>query len=274
MSQNLKTALRYAELGLHIFPLMPGSKRPFPGTRGCNDGTTDAETINRWWQRSPDANIGLLCGQKSNLIVLDYDCKHDKAGLETFELLRQRFDIDTLTAETPSGGLHQFFRYVPGLKNRVDSLPGLPGLDIRTDGGYVVLALSMVEGKPYRWSNVVAPAQMPHGLIELIKPKPMPVRPTAPRWIPNRLRLIERARKYVDAVPGAIQGQSGDVTTFRLACTLVRGFGLTDAEALSLLYCWNYRCRPPWSESELIRKVYSARKNGKEDIGCRLEYVR
>lgn len=65
----------------------------------------------------PEANIGLLCGQKSNFNVLDYDCKHGKAGLETFESLRQRFGINTLTAETPSGGLHQFFRYVSGLKN-------------------------------------------------------------------------------------------------------------------------------------------------------------
>src|SRR5437870_12301185 len=112
----LDATLRYASKGLHVFPIMPDAKIPFAGTHGCKDGTTDAETIRRWWERCPDANIGLLCGRKSNLTVLDFDCKDGRPGLETVESLQRRFSIDTLTAQTPSGGVHQFFKYVPGLK--------------------------------------------------------------------------------------------------------------------------------------------------------------
>ena len=136
-------ALRYASKGLHVFPILPDAKTPFSGTHGCKDATTDAATIQQWWQRNPEANIGLSCGRKSNLTVLDFDCKAGKQGLETYESLRRDFDIGTLTARTPSGGIHLFFRYVAGLRNRVN-VPALPGLDIRNDGGYVLVAPSIV----------------------------------------------------------------------------------------------------------------------------------
>jgi hypothetical protein len=90
----------------------------------------------------------------------------------------------------------------------------------------------------------------------------------------NRKALIVRARKYVNAVPGAIEGQQGDISTFKLACRLIRGFALTDEEAMSLLSSWNFRCLPPWSERELRTKIASARRSGREAIGARLEYSR
>ena len=35
----------YAELGFPVFPLMPGTKKPFPGTNGFLDATTEASRI-------------------------------------------------------------------------------------------------------------------------------------------------------------------------------------------------------------------------------------
>jgi hypothetical protein len=271
---TLDVALRYASRGLHVFPIMPAAKTPFPGTHGCKDGTTDAASIREWWTRHPDANIGVLCGLQSNLTVLDFDCKGGKRGLDTYQSLQRRFDIHTLSAETPSGGIHLFFRYVPGIQNRVDSLPNLPGLDIRNAGGYVLVAPSVVEGGPYKWTRIVAPAEMPARLVEMLQPQPKSAQMVSHIWTSNRLTLMERARRYLDVVPGAIQGRGGDVFTFKLACTLVRGFALTDSEALVLLSSWNYRCLPPWSQSELMSKIDSARRNGSEAIGSRLELAK
>jgi hypothetical protein len=160
------------------------------------------------------------------------------------------------------------------LKNNVERLPGV---DIRTTGGYVLLAPSVVNGKPYRWTRIVAPTEMPAGLIALLqKPTPAPARIilTSRVWPSNRLSLIERARRYVDATPGAVQGEGGDVATFKLACRLVRGFDLNDDEALMVLSSWNQRCRPAWSEQELLSKISSARRNGLEPIGGKLEVAR
>jgi hypothetical protein len=81
------------------------------------------------------------------------------------------------------------------------------------------------------------------------------------------LAVLERARCYVATVPPAVTGQHGDVHTFQLCCRLVRGFALSDHEALELLIAWNVRCEPPWSERELTDKLLRARKYGREPIG-------
>jgi len=40
---------------------------------GLTDATTDEATIRRWWQQFPDANIGIVTGAVSGLVVLDED---------------------------------------------------------------------------------------------------------------------------------------------------------------------------------------------------------
>jgi hypothetical protein len=82
---------------------------------------------------------------------------------------------------------------------------------------------------------------------------------------------IERARRYLAAVPPAVTGQHGDVHTFRVCCRLVRGFALSDADALSILSEWNASCNPPWTERELRDKVTRARRYGREPIGGLVE---
>ena len=79
--------------------------------------------------------------------------------------------------------------------------------------------------------------------------------------------LLDRARRYVASVAPAVAGEHGDVRTFRICCRLVRGFALTDPEALSVLMEWNRRCEPPWSERELLEKLRNARRYGSEPIG-------
>ena len=59
--------------------------------------------------------------------------------------------------------------------------------------------------------------------------------------VPAEWRL-ERARRYLAALPPAIAGGHGDLHTFRVCCRLVRGFALDDSEALELLQEWNARC--------------------------------
>jgi hypothetical protein len=72
--------------------------------------------------------------------------------------------------------------------------------------------------------------------------------------------MIERARRYLAAVPPAVQGQRGDERTFRVCCRLVGRFGLTDGEALRLLSEWNGSCRPKWTERGLRAKLASAER--------------
>jgi hypothetical protein len=84
---------------------------------------------------------------------------------------------------------------------------------------------------------------------------------------PLSLDVVERARRYVARIEPAIAGQHGDLHTFRVCCRIVRGFALSDEEALAVLTEWNLRCEPPWSERELRDKITRARRYGKEEIG-------
>jgi DNA primase RepB-like protein len=91
---------------------------------------------------------------------------------------------------------------------------------------------------------------------------------------PRAAGAVSRAEKYLAAVPPAVAGQHGDVHTFRVCCRLVRGFALSDHQAVTLLAAWNARCEPPWTERALIDKLAHARRYGREPIGGLLEAPR
>ena len=80
-------------------------------------------------------------------------------------------------------------------------------------------------------------------------------------------RRLARARQFVQSVQPAVSGCHGDLHTFRICCRVVRGFDLSDDEALSVMSDWNQRCQPPWSERELLTKVHNARRYGREAWG-------
>jgi hypothetical protein len=71
---------------------------------------------------------------------------------------------------------------------------------------------------------------------------------------------IQRAKRYLEKLPPAIQGQNGSAACFRAACVLRRGFALSMEQALQAIAEWNAKCEPPWSEWELRHKLEDAEK--------------
>jgi putative DNA primase/helicase len=80
----------------------------------------------------------------------------------------------------------------------------------------------------------------------------------------DRPEVMRRAKAYLNKVPPAIQGQAGDRKTFKAACKLVQGFGLSKDHALPLLEAWNKACVPPWEGKDLERKLDEAAKRCKD----------
>ena len=73
MASKLDAALAYAARGWAVLPLrgkLPAIAKA-GGGRGVHDATTAEERIRVWWQRWPQATIGLACGEPSGLWVLD-----------------------------------------------------------------------------------------------------------------------------------------------------------------------------------------------------------
>ena len=108
-----------------------------------------------------------------------------------------------------------------------------------------------------------------YGLEDFPRPEEPPSWNPSPRPLGARLDgpVIERAKRYLASVPPAVAGQHGDVHTFRVCCRLIRGFALTDDQALTVLTEWNMRCQPPWSPEELLDKLHRAARYGREPVG-------
>ena len=90
-------------------------------------------------------NFGIRTGRVSKCIVVDIDVKD--RGLEIWTALEKKMGpISTYRVTTGSGGLHLYFDYVPGLKNgaKLVKVAGEKvGIDMKTDNGQVVAALSI-----------------------------------------------------------------------------------------------------------------------------------
>ncbi len=96
------------------------------------------------WSITNSEFFGLACGPENDLVVVDLDkCKKDDPddvdGVLWYEKMFPN-GIDTFTVSTPSGGLHLYFKFEPGLVNRALALVDYPHVkvDVRCPGGYIV----------------------------------------------------------------------------------------------------------------------------------------
>lgn len=155
MSSLVNIALEYAALGWKILPCKPGSKEPLT-RHGVHDATNDEIEIRRWWARWPNANIAVACGKVSGIAVIDIDVKN---GVNGFESLKDFPPLPkTVTQRTPSGGAHYFFKTDNPPANRVSFRPGI---DIRSEGSYVLLAPSVLStGRSYVWLPGCSPEEV------------------------------------------------------------------------------------------------------------------
>jgi hypothetical protein len=275
-------ALDYASRGWAVFSLTPKEKKPLPGTRGFHDATTNDRIIERMWDNTPKANIGVATGKISGIFVFDIDGPEGAQSLTAFET---KFGPLPETLEQTTGKGRQLFFLMPEreIRNR-QSL--MPGIDIRGTGGYVVIAPSIhPNGKAYAWpygdDTNIAPA--PKALLDLINPPKKNVAPweklaskqqakkpvqttEQTTGLTGMVSVMERARLYLDKCAPAIQGAGGHDALLWAAKALVVGFELDDSSAISLLWSnYNPRCSPPWDPSnkkekrDFERKVEQAR---------------
>jgi Bifunctional DNA primase/polymerase, N-terminal/Family of unknown function (DUF5906) len=269
---RLDEALALAERGFHVFPCAPNGKLPvikdYP-----NRATRDPEQIERWF-RGNDYNIGISTtrfGDDQALVVVDVDNKKGKDGdaqLLALELEGHELPA-SLEQSTPSGGRHIIYVTEQPLKQGTNVLGA--GLDIRSRGGYIVGPGSQIDGKQYRQINghahiVTAPGWLVDRLgFDL--PRPSAANAVLDGVNPDRAR--QRALDYLKTAPVAVEGESGDLTTFKVAAKL-KDMGCTADQALALLTdYWNEMCTPPWSLEELTAKVDHAYKYGREPQGIR-----
>ena len=178
---NLETALRLARSGFAVFPCESGgdkAKQPKPFIKWRDVSTTDETAIIKWWQKWPDAAIGLDLA-KSGLVVIDCDRHGEADGVEAYGALIAKNNYDhsrDRIVATPNKGTHFFYRQPSGqqLGNGRGALP--PGIDVRGAGGYVIApGTVMQDGRLYEVLGDIADAPvMPDWLAQIIAERKKP----------------------------------------------------------------------------------------------------
>lgn len=258
----LDWALRYAQAGLYIMPLhapVPngcdcpkGKECPTPGKhpripKWEDEASRDEATIRAWWERWPEANIGLAVG-RSGLYAVDVDTRSGGGATWNALATSHRADLESCrhvtggADEAGNCGMHFFFAMPAGdpLRNTAKKIG--PGIDTRGAGGMVVLPPSLHQsGRRYEtvrgWELWDRKAKM----------LPMPT---------VVLDLLARPDPAANGTPGADMGPiprgRRDSTLLKVAGRLRRS-GLGEDEILTTLRAVNQkRCQPPVEDAKLL----------------------
>lgn len=235
----LTHALAAAQMGLYVFPLRPGTKRPAlhsaercPRADACRNShlgweqraTTDAAVIERCWSAGP-FNIGIATGP-SGLVVVDLDTRKSPADVPpprwSREGVRDGHDVfaalcaeagedvpwETRTVRTARAGTHLYFREPSTVELRNTEGEHGNGLgwkvDTRAHGGYVVAPGSITSDGEYSVTEDVSPLPLPVWLVHCLTPRPRTA-VSAPVVVPS-----QRLPRYVTA---AINGECRKLST-------------------------------------------------------------
>jgi Bifunctional DNA primase/polymerase, N-terminal len=137
---------------------------------GLKEATTNRARVLAWWTQRPQANIGLACGHRFD--VLDVDGPTGAQAMRTFAG-HHHLESSGPLVRTGGGGWH-FYLAPTGLGNVGPR--NLEQVDWRGRGGYVVAPPSRHRsGHPYQWvagRELDTPlAEVPPPLLERLQPR-------------------------------------------------------------------------------------------------------
>jgi len=244
----LDAALAFSRQGWQVFPCHPTGHQPLDGTKdaegrgGFHLATTDEERIRGWWTRWPDAAIALRTGEASGVFVIDVDPRHGgDYALDHLESEHAPLP-ETVESQTGGGGRHLFFRW-PGRPVPCSTGTVAAGIDVKGDGGYVILPPSAhASGRTYAWLFGQEPAAR----------KPA----AAPEWL---LAKIEAGPGSEAPAVSAVKTDSEDTippgyrnTTLTRQAGHMRRIGMgVPAITAALRETNQRRCVPPLDEREV-----------------------
>ena len=242
-------AVAYRQAGWCVLPAK--NKHPIIDWKQYQKELPSLDQVQKWFVNAPDdAQIALVTGEISGVSVIDIDIHkegcHSKKGFEcncnpqSPEELLSEVGL-SLRSRTGSGGYHVFCNYAEYLQNSVGLVH--PQLDIRSDGGIIILPPSLHNsGNHYQWGDMI-----PWNKENLENLMDFPEK--------YKLQLIEKPKQdWSKLLKGAKQGKRND-SLAALIGKLIRTFGEEDIGAVwEIVWLWNeYRCDPKQSERDLLR---------------------
>ena len=241
-------------------------KKPTTGwKRRMRTTTRDWQT---WILRYPNASgAALVTGSRAGVTVLD----EDEAGAVD----RLFADVGESVPRTPvcrtgGGGRHFYFRYVPGLAS---STKPVPGIDVRGDGGIVVLpgSIHAETGCAYQWETSPQDtplAELPDAVVQAL------IGGNRGHATPSGGLLTAQGRIRESHGPARASGSAipigcRNTAIFAAACSL-RGRGTALARAEQEILRLERTTSPRYGEDaalSVVRRVYAEYPAGGRHIG-------
>ncbi len=252
-------AVLYRErLNWSIIPLHPETKKPIFKWKPYQTELPTIKQITEWWEQFPDANLGVITGKISGVVVFDCDSK------KALDYVEERGLVETACVQSSKPyKRHFYFKYPNFKKGELQNLDGRfyygIEMDVKGNGGLAVLPPSIHEkyGTQYKWLKSpfeTEIADMDIWQLEFCmeakkrRSKRM-ARKYYPKYAPNP--------DWVDyALNGVSEGERDNVA-FRLAKFYARR-GFTTYQAEDALIKWNYKNNPPLKHTEIKKCVRSA----------------
>lgn len=249
-------ALAYASYGWSVIPIRRAEKAPLIRWQEFQQRRAGEKEIGQWFERWPDANIGVVTGTISGIVVLDIDPRHGgDASLTAWQMGQGALPV-TVEGVTGGGGRHVYFSFGDIAMRSMVAVA--KGIDVRAEGGMVVAPPSRhPSGKLYRWRTGRSP--------DAVAVAPLP------NWLKSTfLRRTHRQghdlSHWRDLVRDGVKEGERNSTIASLSGHLL-WHGVDPHVVLELLLSWNrQRCSPPLDDDEVARVVTSiTRLHDRED---------
>lgn len=238
-----------------IVPLFDYKKVPAIKWNDKDNWITTKEYDFKQYSNKNITGFSLICGEPSEIMVIDIDLNHGETnGQESFNKLIEDLSeedkeqiLNTYTINTPNGGKHLYFQYEKGLKSKANYVPSV---DIRTDGGLIVLQGSQVkidnEIREYKVLNDTNINKMPKSLFDkfmkIIAPKTKNDKKPSNNGQVSNYKEGSRNQELFKEVIGIISKSSiRDINTIS---SIARGLNLL-------------KCNPPLEDEEVNNIITS-----------------
>lgn len=176
---------------------------------------------------------------------------------------------NTFIVQTGGGGVHIYFKKPADIAVK-NALKEYPGIEFKSYGQQVVGAGSIhpETEKPYIIKQQAFKAMpIPESLLNAIKREDIDLNSNTDNNFDDSDQNILRYIKFLQGAPAAIEGEGGDVCTFKTACR-GRDFALTAQKTFELMAeHWNPRCVPVWELEDLKKKVDNAYRYNADKVG-------
>jgi hypothetical protein len=247
---TLSAALSYRKMGFSVIPILPMDKKPAVRWETYIKSLASEDQLIKWFAGG-DFNLAIVTGEISGITVIDTDTQ---GAVQQIEKMLQN-TVNIPIQRTPRGGKHYIFSYTKGFVSRRVA----DGIDIKSNGGYIIVPPSSLANGKYYWESGKSLFNVPPPIMDINFENLL--RALGGNYAGNGLG---GGRQKIPTIPGNMfMGGQLDEDLFSIANALTKGgiYPEQTQKVLEILAGYgnqNRSGRPPFTIEDVKAKVQSA----------------